>query len=151
MKLTKVVLWVCLLSCLACSQDDREPEFSILGYWNLSKVQNAMMVNASETPSFQERYIFNDDGTFIKFSTRIGTDIERGELPFQSFGKYALINSAEASLQNLFEVELIYETNPQIAGSCLPEIELLHFDNSKQLKNLSWSACDGPILVYTRR
>mgnify|MGYP001197236054 CR=1 FL=1 len=151
MKALRGVVWLLLIWCIACSQDDKEPEFSILGYWNLSNVESSMEVTAADAPSFQERYIFNDDGTFIKFSTRLGGDLRNGQLPLQSFGKYAFIDAPDASFQELFQVELIYETNPQIAGSCLPEMEFLVFDNARKLKNLAWAACDGPVLIYTRK
>ncbi|MGY6522321.1 MAG: hypothetical protein ACXIUD_11360 [Mongoliitalea sp.] len=151
MKVFRVVALLLLACCFACSQDDKEPEFSILGYWNLAVLENPLEVTTMDTPTFQERYIFNDDGTFIKFSTRLGGDLRNGELPLQSFGKYAFMGTPDASLQELFQVELIYETNPQIAGSCLPEMEFLVFDNARKLKNLAWAACDGPVLIYTRK
>ncbi|UJP65027.1 lipocalin-like domain-containing protein [Mongoliitalea daihaiensis] len=147
----RVVALLLLVSCFACSQDDKEPEFSILGYWNLSVMQNAVEGIEMNEPLFQERYIFNDDGTFIKFSTRLGGDVRNINLPVQSFGKYSFVESAEASFENLFQVELLYETNPQIAGSCLPEFEFLVFDNARKLKNVAWASCDGPVLIYTRK
>lgn len=151
MKAFRVVLGLLLVSCFACNQDVKEPEFSILGYWNLSVLQNPVEGMAMDAPTFQERYIFNDDGTFIKFSTRLGGDVRNGQLPLQSFGKYAFVNQARSSMQDLFQVELMYETNPQIAGSCQHELEFLVFDNARQLKNVAWAACDGPVLVYTRK
>ncbi|MFD2033462.1 hypothetical protein ACFSKL_01610 [Belliella marina] len=136
---------------VGCNRDDKEPHFNVLGYWNISSINTGWTneVLVGEKIEFQERYIFNDDGTFIKFSTRNQSTGERLNEPAQALGVYESVSLKDSD--NVFELTLTFETNMGMAANCGGNVETLVLTKENKLINNSWTPCDGPSFVYQKK
>ena len=135
----------------ACHQDDKDPDINILGYWNLVEMTGSIAGgdSAKQTVDFSEKYIFNDDKTFIKITNKIKGSGNLLTVPEQALGLYDMIPSDNSGY--LYELILTFETNPSLAANCGEgNQEFLYVDNSKKLTNFTWSACDGPGFIYSK-
>ncbi len=144
------VVFLILFSSLifSCSQEDKEPEFNLLGYWNLVNMSFGWTQENSEI-NFTEKYIFNDDGSFIKFSTKrrgMGPELS---VPIQALGTYELHLTDDKTM--LHEVRLVFDTEKGMAANCGGEEEYLMWSKEGVLINYSWAACDGPSFVYSKK
>jgi hypothetical protein len=140
-----------LLLNFSCNQVDKNPEFNILGYWNLSEVTNSWTNETiiGEELDFSERYIFNGDGTFIKTSIITKGQGETSAIPEQALGLFELIPSEESGY--IFKVILTYDTNQYMAANCSEgNHEFLFVTGDIKLTNMTSAACDGPVFVYTK-
>jgi hypothetical protein len=136
----------------SCNQVDKNPEFNILGYWNLSELTNSWTNETviREELDFSERYIFNGDGTFIKTSTIAKGQGEKAAIPEQALGLFELIPSDDSGY--IFKVILTYDTNLHMAANCSEgNQEFLFITGDKKLTNMASAACDGPVFVYTKK
>ncbi|WP_130275537.1 hypothetical protein [Cecembia calidifontis] len=137
----------------SCNQDDKEPEFTINGYWNLSLMVPAWQILGieEEQVDFDEKYIFNHDGTFIKFSNKPKGMGEKLQVPSQALGVYTFDALQGQDDTMLFVLQLSYDTNVNMAANCGegPK-ETLFVTKDRKLINNSWSACDGPSYIYTK-
>ncbi|MFN3800415.1 MAG: hypothetical protein ACK4SB_01920 [Belliella pelovolcani] len=151
MKKGFIYIFLALLCFMSCNQDDKDPQFNILGYWNVSLVSAPMTntVLSGDQIVFSERYIFNDDGTFIKFSTRNNRSLEPLTEPIQALGLYEMKDALDPS--HVFELTLTFETNRGMAVNCGNDgVENLLLTKENRLVNNSWSACDGLHFVYQK-
>jgi len=142
-----------LLGFSSCNQDDKEPEFAINGYWNLVQMLPAWQNADSEEMQidFEEKYIFNHDGTFIKFSTKPKGMGLKLQVPTQALGTYTFEPFQGINESVLYVLELKFDTNFILAANCGDGAkETLYVKNDRKLINNSWSACDGPSYVYTK-
>ena len=149
-KLLVPVLFLMLL--FSCSQVDKNPEFNILGYWNLAELTNSWTNETviGEELDFSERYIFNGDGTFIKTSIKIKGQGGEPVIPEQALGLFELIPSDDSGY--IFKVILTYETNLQMAANCSEgNMEFMFITGDKKLTNMTSATCDGPVFVYTKK
>jgi hypothetical protein len=150
LSLLTLLLALCFTSC---NQDDKEPEFNVLGYWTLIDMKSSWAVD--EMPmdiDFEEKYIFNDDGTFIKFSNKIKGMGELLQVPMQALGKYQKLDEAHTNPDVVHTFELIFETNPQMAANCGEgNMEVVTITRDNKLINMTWAACDGPGYIYSKR
>jgi hypothetical protein len=88
--------------------------------------------------TWQEYYLLNLDGTFIKSREQNGVLTEVS-------GKY----SFESSSNEKYLI-LTYSTTNSIIGSCTSDLtEALVFKSNNTLFS-SWAACDGPALTYEK-
>jgi hypothetical protein len=86
---------------------------------------------------WQESYILDTNGTFIKTRLQDGLTIE-------GTGSFTIhVDSA-----NVRYIQLKYDTLNNIIGSCYFQEEYLRFEADKLIS--SWAACDGPGLTYQR-
>ncbi|WP_194975012.1 hypothetical protein [Aquiflexum lacus] len=135
----------------SCQQVDKDPEINILGYWNLVEVTGSISnldYSGSEI-DFSEKYIFNDDGSFIKITNKIKGSGKLLTVPEQALGLYELIPSDNSA--HLFELILTFETNLDLVANCGEgNQEFLYINNSKNLTNFSWAACDGLGFIYSK-
>jgi len=141
-----------LLLMFSCNQVDKNPEFNILGYWNLAELSNSRtnVTFKGEELDFSERYIFNGDGTFIKTSTITTGQGKEPVIPEQALGLFELIPSDDSGY--IFKVILTYETNLQMAANCSEgNQEFMFITGDKKLTNMTSAACDGPVFVYTKK
>lgn len=133
---------------VACVSDNSGKEDSILlkdgqfpQTWELVSM-SGMVANVPPTTgdemAWQEVYLLNGDGTFIKSrdyegSSIIGTGLyEKLELEDGEYFKFS------------------YESDNDIIGNCTKEtIEYLRFETANSLIG-TWWACDGPGLFYNR-
>lgn len=146
----KGIIFLILFSTLifSCNQDDKEPEFNLLGYWNLVQMSFGWTQENADI-NFTEKYIFNDDGTFIKFSTKrrgVGPDLN---VPIQALGTYELLKTEDETL--VHEIHLVFDTEKGMAANCGGEEEYLMWSKEGVLMNKSWAACDGPSYVYSKK
>jgi hypothetical protein len=141
-----------LLFAFSCTQVDKNPEFNILGYWNLAEINNSWTNETviDEELAFSERYIFNGDGTFIKTSTIAKGQGETAAIPDQALGLFELIPSDDSGY--IFKVILTYDTNVHMAANCSEgNQEFLFITGDKKLTNMTSAACDSPVFVYTKK
>lgn len=141
-----------LLLMFSCNQVDKNPEFNILGYWNLAELTNSWTNETviGEELDFAERYIFNGDGTFIKTSTIAKGQGETAVIPEQALGLFELIPSDDSGY--IFKVILTYDTNVHMAANCSEgNQELMFITGDKKLTNMTSAACEGPVFVYTKK
>lgn len=100
---------------------------------------------------FEEKYIFNHDGTFIKFSTQPKGMGLKLQVPTQALGIYTFEPFQGMDESILYVLELKFDTNVNMAANCGDGAkETLYIKNDRSLINNSWSACDGPSYVYTK-
>lgn len=151
-KLSNLILL--FVFCFAsCNQDDKEPEFNVLGYWTLIEIKNSWPVD--ELPmdiDFEEKYIFNDDGTFIKFSNKVKGMGKILDVPVQALGKYQKMEEMHPNPDIVHTFELFFETNTIMAANCGEgNIEIVTITRDNKLINMTWAACDGPGYIYSKR
>lgn len=136
----KKVLFICfligtLISCKRESGLDQYPQ-----KWQLIKMTG--QIPNSETTGiemeWQEIYLLNSNGTFTKSRERDGIlKEESGTFTFKNLsdGKY---------------LELNYESNNDLIGSCFSEPREMLWVRSESMMQGTWSSCDGPGLEYRR-
>lgn len=150
MKKSLILVLFFAFTFFACNQDDKDPQFNILGYWNITAVTNSWTgeVIAGDQINFRERYIFNDDGTFIKFSDKNHKYGQPLEESTQALGLYEMMPIED--IRNVLELKLTFETNAGMAASCGGNVEYLILTRENKLMNNSWAACDGPGFIYQK-
>lgn len=146
-------LFLVLLVLASCNQDDKEPEFTVTGYWTLKQIVSGLVNTSADGTliDFDEKYIFNHDGSFIKFSNRPNGMGRKLEVPVQALGTYEFmpVNSFDEEL--LYELRLEFDTNLGMIANCGEgNVEFLFITRSNQLINTSWAACDGPSFVFSK-
>lgn len=149
-KLLLSILFLIVIS--SCHQDDNDPDINILGYWNLVEMTNSMSgdVHNNKPVDFSEKYIFNDDKSFIKITNKIKGSGNLLTVPEQALGIYEMIPSDNSGF--LYELTLTFETNPALAANCGEgNQEFLYINSSKKLTNFTWAACDGPGFIYSKK
>ncbi|MBE9491359.1 MAG: hypothetical protein IMY70_00620 [Bacteroidetes bacterium] len=138
----KNLIFISILTCtlFSCSKDD---EFDFEQYpqkWQLIKM-TGQIPNSETTGTnmeWQEYYILNSNGTFTKSRERRGILTEvSGTFVFKD-------------LSDKKYLELTYESDNAIIGSCFSEPgESLWLKSENRLMG-TWSYCDGPGLEYER-
>ena len=107
--------------------------------WKLIKMTGSLEGSESVGPemAWQENYVFNSDGTFLK------TRITEGESESAS-GSYVFENDNQSFI-------LDYDQINSIIGSCNSDAEEhLYFNEDSKILLSNWWACDGPGLFYER-
>jgi hypothetical protein len=153
MKRTLFLFLGSVIILFSCNQDDKNPEFNILGYWNLVEITPSFSLSdlGGNELDFEEKYIFNNDGTFIKFSTKMKGVGEVLEIPAQALGQFQINPSASSQENVIYEIELVFETNQEMAANCGEgNSEFLFVTKEYKLINNTWSSCDGPGFIYTK-
>ncbi len=137
----RILLFMTIAILSSCNkEDDGNPESELTGNWKLIEMSGSIP-NSETTGSdmeWQENYLLNTNGTFLKSRERDGiTTEESGNFMFEelSDGKYLM---------------LTYATDNEIIGNCTSELtEVLRLRSDSTLFG-TWSACDGPGLVYEK-
>lgn len=143
-----LTLFSLFLSCSTGTGKVESP-FSVTGEWVLVKMSTSL-VNSETTGEemhWQEKYLLDRDGTFIKTRETADGTITAG-------GSYS-IDEQSRDVQNDPELELAieftYHTNNEIIGACNPGSLKEYLFIYRDLKMRStWNACDGPSLEYER-
>ncbi|WP_281541458.1 hypothetical protein [Maribacter aestuarii] len=129
----------------SCSVEDYTEDDISLQYttqkWELVRMTGSFP-NSETTGAamaWQEYYIFNPDGTFLKSRTVEGKGIEaKGTFQVMEY------DNDEADY-----LELEFENGKELIGSCIRgDTETLVYRSSRALSN-TWNACDGPGLDYS--
>lgn len=152
-----ILLFITVFTFSSCSNDTNEittqdliffETEDIYGEWELVKETSAfilpIVVRTGGDMQWQETYIFNSNGTFVKTSLRNGAVLDAsGTFEFSESD----FNSDEKS--NRLSIITTFLTGKEIASAC-SERELLRFDNNRMI-NSSYNACDGPSLEYEKK
>jgi hypothetical protein len=130
-----ISVWI-LNSCTKEPDLDKFPQI-----WQLTSMsgQTSNSSTSGSDMEWQESYLLNSDGTFTKSRERNGVIIEAsGSFVFKDLtdGKY---------------LELTYESNSDIIGSCTPGLKETLLVRSGKKMSGTWSYCDGPGLEYERK
>lgn len=141
----KSILYFLMLSLFfACTNDKKEnTSMGVTGKWTLTKMGGNFSTNPNTmitgiNMEWQEYYIFNEDGTFIKSRQRNGNTTE-------VVGTYASTTS-----NNSISLELVFNSESEIVGTCDGQLKESLFITSGNILKSSWSACDGPLLEYEK-
>ncbi|MCH7403656.1 hypothetical protein ACFOUP_10940 [Belliella kenyensis] len=148
----RMILAVLVAVIFSCNQEDREPQYNILGYWDVVILKSTLdgQVTAGSGTAFTERYIFNDDGTFIKFTTRNSKTANVLPEPLQALGHYKL----EKSMQDeyVFELELTFQTNLILSNACSDVgKEFMRLTKDNFLVHDLDNSCGNIVLFYTKQ
>lgn len=141
------------ISLVSCKKEDSQPTIDIYGTWELVKLSGSWTgeIIEGEDLDFQERYIFHQDGTFIKYSERAWSyigDVPEG--PFQALGNFEIEPSSDVRF--IFELNLIFDTGEEVVANCgQGNQEFLIINPNQELVNTSWAACDGPGFYYHKQ
>lgn len=130
----------------SCSKE--EPGMEALGFSATQFPQKWILVkmtgNSVETPAYtgenmywQENYVFNADGSFLK------TRIKNGESTTAE-GNYTVSEEDQTFILNH------HNRNPLIGNCNMGNTEYLSFDKNRVNLLSNWWACDGPGLFYKR-
>jgi hypothetical protein len=127
-----------LFSCN--NNDDNDTENELVGNWKL--IQMTGSIPNSETSGaemdWQETYVLNANGTFLKSRDRDGVTTEVS-------GTYNFINNSNEPL-----IELNFDTESEIIGSCTSNMKETMNLQSETIFLSFWEACDGPGLKYEK-
>ena len=127
-----------------CTSDDLVLKDTDLQFssqkWVLVQMTGGMVDSSTEGENmeWQESYVFNPDGTFVK--TR-----ERDSVITEAKGTFEMV---EFDNDDADYLELTYITGANLAGNCSGEdTETLRYLSNTEIYN-TWMACDGPGLYY---
>ena len=130
------LLFVAFYSCSKFDLDEFPQK------WQLVKITSDQVPNSpvrtGKDMEYQEFYLLNSDGTFIKSREKDGNTTEAS-------GSFIV---KENEGEKYFELIFISANDPLI-GSCNPGKEVLLIKTEKTIVG-TWSYCDGPILEYQR-
>jgi len=137
----KKIIFILLLGTLfSCSKDDKYDFGKYPQKWLLIKM-SGQVANSETTGTemdWQELYLLNSNGTFAKHRERDGVHSE-------ALGTFSVIDQSDGKF-----LELVYDTNSEIIGSCYGNhTESLWLKSDIKLMG-TWSSCDGPGLEYER-
>lgn len=138
-KLTIVCLLIC--SLVSCSKNEKNDLNTFPQKWMLVRMYGGIHDTevTGKDMEWQEYYILNANGTFIKHRERAGQITEAS----------GIFNFTD--VYNVKHIEFEYSVKNEIIGSCystsLKEIVLIKTDT--RLLN-TWFDCDGPGLEYER-
>ena len=123
----------------SCSDNGGEKEISLEypQHWKLIKMTGNIpnSVTTGNKMEWQEVYVFNADGTFVKTQ-------KRNNLLFEGTGTYTHISIADEE-----QLSLMYESGEELAGDCfVGNSESLRLLDNKLVS--TWQMCDGPGLEY---
>ncbi|MFS4468679.1 hypothetical protein [Maribacter sp. 2210JD10-5] len=140
-----VLSFFTLLFLVSCSIDDgmesKTVELQFTSQtWKLIRMTGSFVgsVTEGDAMDWQETYVFNPDGTFLKSRTRQGMIIEAS-------GTFEVVEFANDDQDYL---ELVFLKGTELAGNCYGNnSETLVYRSPKELSS-TWQACDGPGLDY---
>lgn len=153
MKNKLILLVVLAIFSNSCNQDDKNPDFNILGYWNLKEIRPSWTIPGFDGTQFvhEEKYIFNTDNSFIKISNQ-SKEGRTLDVSNQALGTYTIKPIEHNGEGLIFELVLKFDTNETMAANCGEgPIENLYVNKDFQLLNASATACDGPLFLYAKR
>lgn len=123
-----------LISCSKTKDEDFPQKWQLIK--TTGQIPNSERTGADM--AFQEYYMFNSNGTFIKHRERDGKVIE-------AFGTFRFENESDGKYYYL-----TYNSVSELIGSCYSNnIETLRLKSGDILFN-TWSGCDGTGLEYAR-
>ena len=109
--------------------------------WQLIEMSGSIATVPPTTGSdmeYQEYYLLYSDKTFMKSR-------EWDNVVTKETGTYTLVILLDEKY-----LQLIYQSNNDLIGNCTGEANELLYLNSENKLIGTWSACDGPGLIYER-
>lgn len=134
----KNLLLLLLVSGVAFSCNRNEDSEEYPQKWTLVKTvgQDRALEFTGEDMMWQEYYLLNAGGTFIKHREKDGTVLEAS-------GSYAFTGTADAKM-----LELTFDVTHEIIATCdAGKTEYLSLKSDSTLES-TWTQCDGPGLEY---
>lgn len=138
------IVFVLILNLISCSNDSdnikAKTETDYVGKWTLVKMTGSV-INSETTGSkmeWQESYVFNIDGTFLK--TRVQDNVvttSGGTFEIKKDDDYAVL-------------KLIHYQSNSIIGNCSGDLSEFFSVNKDGFLQSSWWSCDGPGLFYKK-
>lgn len=132
-----------MLSLISCSNEDANPPLVLdyYGEWQLTEMSGSVINSVKMGPEmyWQESYVFNTDGTFVKTRIKDNTTTTAS----------GIFSISETS--NEIHFELTYAESSTLVGSCYGNLKEELFINSNNLLVSTWQNCDGPGLVYQKK
>jgi hypothetical protein len=129
-----ISVWI-LNSCTKELDPDKFPQT-----WRLISMfgQTPDSSSSGSDMEWQESYLLNSDGTFTKSR-------ERNGVITKASGTFVFKDLTDGKF-----LELSYESNSTIIGSCTPGLKEMLWVRSDKKMSGTWSYCDGPRLEYER-
>ena len=132
-----------MLSLISCSNEDTNPPLVLdyYGKWQLTEMSGSVINSVTTGPKmyWQEFYVFNTDGTFVK--TRI-----KDNTTTTASGTFSVVTILDET-----HLELTYSESSTLVGSCYGNLKEDLFINNNNLLVSTWQNCDGPGLVYQKK
>ena len=132
-----------MLSLISCSNEDTNPPLVLdyYGKWQLTEMSGSVINSVTTGPKmyWQEFYVFNTDGTFVK--TRI-----KDNTTTTALGTFSVVTILDET-----HLELTYSESSTLVGSCYGNLKEDLFINNNNLLVSTWQNCDGPGLVYQKK
>ena len=132
-----------MLSLISCSNEDTNPPLVLdyYGKWQLTEMSGSVINSVTTGPKmyWQEFYVFNTDGTFVK--TRI-----KDNTTTTASGTFSVVKTSDET-----HLELTYSESSVLVGSCYGNLKEDLFINNNNLLVSTWQNCDGPGLVYQKK
>ena len=132
-----------MLSLISCSNEDTNPPLVLdyYGKWQLTEMSGSVINSVTTGPKmyWQEFYVFNTDGTFVK--TRI-----KDNTTTTASGTFSVVTILDET-----HLELTYSESSVLVGSCYGNLKEDLFINNNNLLVSTWQNCDGPGLVYQKK
>ncbi len=130
-----------LMVLFSCSKEQQDSQTCNQEKWRLTEMRGNIpnSITTGSDMEWQEYYILNSDGTFIKSRERNGVVTE-------VFGTYKFIDSLDRNL-----IELVHQSDNELIGNCYSNSlkEEMYFQ-SDNIFFSSWEGCDGPGLKYEK-
>ena len=137
------ITFILMLSLISCSNEDTNPPLVLdyYGKWQLTEMSGSVINSVTTGPKmyWQEFYVFNTDGTFVK--TRI-----KDNTTTTASGTFSVVTILDET-----HLELTYSENSTLVGSCYGNLKEDLFINNNNLLVSTWQNCDGPGLVYQKK
>ena len=139
----KIYFIAVIIGILTSCSDENEIEYGNYSeVWGLTK----MIINSvdgettiGEDMEWQESYILNSDGTFIKSRW-----LDEEKIQANGIFKYKNVGGENY-------IEFTYNVDNELIGNCTSELkEKLLFNEEEHMLKSTWQNCDGPELEYKR-
>lgn len=124
----------------SCVEDDPEPTNDISGKWKLISMSGNTpnSETTGQDMDWQENYELKPDETFVKTRVRDGQTTT-------ATGNYSRLNLSDGEY-----IQLTFNEESDIIGTCIGELKEELFLNTKSSFSSTWLACDGPGLNYQK-
>jgi hypothetical protein len=130
---------ICIL--MACSTDKEIDNGQCAQKWQLTSMSGNIAnvpPSTGDDMEWQEWYLLYANNTFTKTRTRDDVTTEEG-------GTYAIVTLSDGNY-----LELTYHSENNLIGNCTADSKELLRKYSDDKLTGTWSACDGPGLIYER-
>lgn len=136
-----LVMFLIICATLSCSKDENFDPDKYPQKWVLVKMTGQIpnSETTGENMEWQEYYLLNPEGSFMKHREREGIE-------YEAAGSFTWVDETSGKF-----LELTFNADNEIIGNCFPTpTETLWLKSEDKLLG-TWSNCDGPGLEYERK